>query len=394
MNHLASRPIMGILMLTLAACGPSTVAAPTATETMPPATDAQATVTATATPLQPTAAPTVTPPPTPFALAEPGPYFPGKRAYSFVDAKRNDRKVEVIVWYPAVKPDGFTGTVARDAAPALTAAPYPLLLGSAKVGNIFAPHLASHGFVVAGVDRIDYYIPWDQNLIDQPLDILFALHQIASNPLEGLEGLIDADHAGALGYSFDGYNALALSGARVDPDFYRAQCAQAPSLEPALDSFWIDYYCTIANDWEPFAAHAGEALTASADGLWQPMTDERIRAVMPMAPEGAWLFGERGLAAVNRPTLIIGATEDTDCDYQREAAYLYKHLGAPDPALISFVGQGHMMIFDSEPVARMKHFATAFFGYHLQGRADYAEYFSPEFVAQYAELAWGVYASK
>jgi hypothetical protein len=39
----------------------------------------------------------------------------------------------------------------------------------------------------------------------------------------------------------------------------------------------------------------------------------------------------------------------------------------------------------------MKHFAIAFFGYHLQGRADYADYFSEEFVGQFKDLAWGVY---
>ena len=33
---------------------------------------------------------------------------------------------------------------------------------------------------------------------------------------------------------------------------------------------------------------------------------------------------------------------------------------------------------------------VAFFGYHLQGRDDYAEYFSEEFVAQHDDLAWGV----
>ena len=66
-----------------------------------------------------------------------------------------------------------------------------------------------------GINALDTY-KWDKNLIDQPLDILFALRQVASNPLEGLEGMIDAEHAGVMGYSFDGYNSLALSGARVD----------------------------------------------------------------------------------------------------------------------------------------------------------------------------------
>lgn len=55
--------------------------------------------------------------------------------------------------------------------------------------------------------------------------------------------------------------------------------------------------------WEEFSALAGPDITVSTDGLWQPMTDDRILAVMPMAPEGAWLFGARGLATVDRPTL-------------------------------------------------------------------------------------------
>jgi len=235
---------------------------------------------------------------------------------------------------------------------------------------------------------------WDLWLIDYPLDIVFALDQIASNSLDGLEDTIDAGHAGAMGYSFDGYNAIALSGARVDPEFYLAQCASASAVEAAPPQWWIEYICHPARQWDEFVAHAGDAITVSDDGLWRPMTDERIRAVMPMAPEGAWLFGERGLAAVNRPTLIIGATRDQANYYDLEAAYIFQHLGTPDRTLISFVGQNHMMVYEAEQVARMKHFAAAFFGYTLQGREDYAEYFSEDFVAQLDDLAWGVYAGK
>ncbi len=53
-------------------------------------------------------------------------------------------------------------------------------------------------------------------MIDQPLDILFALDRVASGPPDGLEGMLDTEHAGVIGYSFDGYNALAMSGARID----------------------------------------------------------------------------------------------------------------------------------------------------------------------------------
>jgi hypothetical protein len=43
---------------------------------------------------------------------------------------------------------------------------------------------------------------------------------------------------------------------------------------------------------------------------------------------------------------------------------------------------------------RMNHLATAFFGYHLQGRQDYANFFSEDFVAQFDDLAWGVYSDE
>ena len=132
-----------------------------------------------------------------------------------------------MVWYPSVPVDDQSGRIVEDAPPDLTYAPYPIILSSAKSGGHFAPHLVSYGFVVVGIKNLDTYEPWDQNLIDQPLDILFALHQVAAGALDGLEDMIDADRAGVLGYSIDGYNSLALSGARIDPKFYLEQCANA-----------------------------------------------------------------------------------------------------------------------------------------------------------------------
>jgi predicted dienelactone hydrolase len=329
----------------------------------------------------------------PFPLSEPGAYdFGIHLSHDVVDATRADRKISVQVWYPALPPDEETSSAGNyDAKPDISGAPYPLILCSAKAGDYFGPHLASHGFVVAGVNwqnSADHWGPW---LIDYPLDVLAALDYIASTPLEGLEGMIGAENAGVMGYSFDGYVALALSGARVDPSFYLSQCAEAATASAPLPAWWIDYVSNMTGGWDAFVANAGPAITTSDDGLWQPITDERIRAVMPMAPEGAWLFGERGLATVDRPTLIIGATADEINIYDVEAAYVYEHLGTPDKAMISFVGQGHLMIFNADPVARMKHFAVAFFGEHLQGRANYADYYSKRFVERRANLAWGVY---
>ncbi len=330
-----------------------------------------------------------------FPLSEPGQYdFGTKGAFSqeylFMDASRNNREISLMVWYPAkLQKDAPANDYNPNAEPDMSGAPYPLILSSAKVGSIFGPHLASHGFVVVGVKGIDTF-KWNHNLINQPLDILFALVQVASQPLEGLEGMIDAEHAGTMGYSFDGYNSLAMSGARVDPEFYLAQCAK-----PQLEEYWIQFeYCEPAKAWDEFTAQAGDAITTSNDGLWQPMTDERIRAVIPMGPDGAQLFGERGLASVDRPTMIICGTEDNLADYQMEAVYIYEHIGAPDKTLISFIGEDHFMIESDEPILRMKHFITAFFGYYLQGQEDYTKYFSEDFVSKHDGLAWGVYENK
>jgi predicted dienelactone hydrolase len=289
-----------------------------------------------------------------------------------------------------VLPEGSTGTkfqVGSNRDPDLSGAPYPLILSSTTVASIFAPYLISRGFTWASVDRIDTYDQMNEQMFEQPLDILFALGQVASSPPEGLEGMIDAEHAGAIGYSFDGYNALALSGARIDPEFYLAQCPNPDPTTEAVLSVLSSYNCAPAREWDEFAAHAGEAITASEDGLWQPMTDERIRAVMPLAGEGWWLFGERGLAAVDRPALILVATQD---ELYPENALIFEHLGTSDKALISFVGPNHYMVYDPAMVARMAHFAVAFFGYHLQGRKDLGLYFSEDFVDQHDDLAWGV----
>jgi predicted dienelactone hydrolase len=110
--------------------------------------------------------------------------------------------------------------------------------------------------------------------------------------------------------------------------------------------------------------------------------------VLPMAPEGAWLFGERGLAAADRSVLIIAAGSDTANIYDLEAAYIFPHLGTPDCAMISFVGQDHGMIFQPTQVERMRHFAAAFFSVELQHKEDSRQYVSQDFVAKYNDLAW------
>ena len=379
---------IGIMTMLLHACSPAMVTLPEATATAPEVTATAPEATTTA-PEATQTLPVITQTQSPFPLSEPVMYHVGKHSFIAEDASRDNRKVYITVWYPALPPaDPTISAPIKDAIPDPGGAPYPLILSSTKVAGIFAPYLVSHGFAWVSVDRIDWYFKMNQQMIDQPLHILFALEQVASNPPAGLEGLIDAEHAGTIGYSFDGYNTLAMSGARIDPEYYLAQCPTPDATTAAILSRLSAFDCAPAGKWDEFSAHAGKKITDSKDGLWQPITDERIKAVMPMAGEGWWWFGEKGLASVDRPTLIIAATQD---ELYAENAIIFEHLGTTDKTFISFVGKDHDMIIEEEMIARMAHFAVAFFGYHLQGRQDLAMYFSQDFVAQHDDLAWGVY---
>lgn len=384
----------GLAIIFLAACGQ-------AARTSTPAVISE-TVAATA---APTAAPTATIEPTSalpvetreppgWPLADPGPYLAGNTTIQYIDESRGGRIVRVTIWYPALEQtDEFGRQIARDAPPDRSAAPYPLILVEPNSGEmLFQQHLATHGFAMAIVRFLTHFENWDFGVVDHPRDMVFALQQIAQTPPQSLEGMIDTDHAGATGYSWGGFYALALSGVRIDPLNYLAACEQAPSIEPPLEDWYLRYTCGLAKNWDGFKAHVGEEITSSDDGLWQPITDERIRAVLPMAPDGAWLYGERGLAAADRPILLIAPAEDELVPAMIETRFIFEHLNTPDLGLISFLGKTHMMVLEEEPAARMKHFAAAYFGYHLQGREDYKELFSEEFVSQFPDLAWGFYS--
>jgi hypothetical protein len=117
------------------------------------------------------------------------------------------------------------------------------------------------------------------------------------------------------------------------------------------------------------------------------MTSGLFRAAMPMAPEGAWLLGERGLTGVNICALIIGATEDVDSDPQREAVDIFQSLGTGHKSVIALIDKDHMMICDQQMIARMTHLAVAFFVCPLQDHQDLARHFSPEFNARHGDLA-------
>jgi predicted dienelactone hydrolase len=358
------------------------------TPTTPPKVEPTSTLT-------PTTLPTNTQESVSFPLAERGPYFAGNRVYTFVDDSRNGRKIEIQIYYPALEEANDSGgTITRDAVPDMSGAPYPIILTGTNSGSyLFKSHLASYGFVTVVVHSpgFSYVAPWNNSVIDAPLDFLFVLDRLTSNPPEGLEVVLDTNRVGVAGYSSDGLFSLALGGARVDPEYYLSQCAQSPTLDPPMLPFLVDYYCNLSERWDEFTSQVDPEITTVSDGMWQPTTDDRILAVMPMAPDSAWLYGPEGLAAIKIPSLIIAGTADDLVSYKMTSCYVYDHLVNSDKILISFIGKGHMMVEQNEVISRINHFTVAFFGCYLQGRTDYADYFSEDYVSQFEDLFWGAY---
>jgi len=333
-----------------------------------------------------------------FPLSEPGPFFAGNRVYSIVDEGRDGREIRLTIWYPALQQVDAQGRVIpRDAPPDMSGAPYPLILTGWNSGSLlFRSHLASYGFVMVIVHSpgFSYTAPWNNTVIDGPLDFLFALDVLTSNPPEGLEGILDTDRVGVAGYSSDGFFSLALGGARINPQYYFSQCAQTPNMDPPLSPFLTEYFCSLSERWDEFSSQVGAEISTVSDGLWQPTTDDRILAVMPMAPDSAWLYGAEGLAVIHIPSLIIAGTADDLVSYEMTSCYVYEHLVNSDRVLISFIDKDHMMVENEGVIGRIDHFAVAFFGYYLQGREGLARYFSEDFVAQQDGLAWGVYEGR
>ena len=245
MKRFVSLGKVGIVMFLLVACNPSAATLPQSTETTQPE--------------PPTTVTQVNPEPIPFLFSKKGPYHVGTRKLSFKDANRDGRYVGITVWYPAVQPaDSTTKGPTFEADPDTSSAPYPLILSDTKNAKLFAPYLVSHGFVWASVDRIDTWGPhMDVEMIDQPLDMLFMLDRVASSPPEGLEGMINTEQVGVIGYSFSGYDTLAISGARIDPEYYLAQCPNPDATTEAILSALSAFDCPPSGPWDEFVAHAG-----------------------------------------------------------------------------------------------------------------------------------------
>lgn len=261
-------------------------------------------------------------------LTRPGKLRVGVATVDAVDASRDDRTLPTEIWYPARK-------AARDAEPLRRS--YPLILiahglcGSRLYYDYLAPHLASHGFVVAapdftGVTRAACDAGHvTASIQDLPLDLSFVCREMhdPSGQLGRWARHVRGVATGLIGNSLGGI--AVVEAAKIDPSF-----------------------TTIA-------------------GLAPAVSGDAAPALVDLDPRRAWM--------------IMGATGDVTVSFTAWTEPFFDGLPAPK-FLVRFTGGSHTGFSDENPETEpdprqaqhdvTKRYATPFFLEYLAGKKQCA----------------------
>lgn len=356
-------------------------------------------------------------------LASFGDYDIGVRTLQFVDADRidilntdrggenavYDRSLTVEVWYPAQLGPGQSaggeyraitrnpaitatlfGTAVRDAEPNRADARYPLVIishgypGNRYLLSHLGENLASKGYVVASIDHTDSTYDDQQafqsTLYNRPLDQRFVLNSLDSLSRDSasfLNGMLDADTTGIVGYSMGGYGLVNNLGGGYSDEIVSSLMAPPNAL---------------------LQQHA----TGNPD--YRANLDPRIKAGFAVAPWGmaSGFWRAEDLAGIDVPTFYLAGDNDTVAGYEDGVRAIYEGAVNSDRYLLTYKNAGHNAgapypvpaeILNSEdrsgaghytdPVwdnVRMNnimdHFATAYFDHYLkqiEGRLSYLD---------------------
>ena len=334
---------------------------------------------------------------------------------------RYDRPLTVEIWYPAEGDavggtyegvflrDGQTtvalnGRAVRDATPKKRdQGAWPLVLVShGYPGNRFllshlAENLATKGYVVASIDHTDSTYndraAFGSTLVNRPLDQVFVLDEmarLAGDAASFLNGLVDPDMTGLVGYSMGGYGAVITAGGGV--------------TQAATELSWGAPDGTLS-------VHLAGSETHNA------LPDQRIKAVIAFAPWGMerGFWDADGLAGIETPVLFVVGSVDDVSGYEKGVKAIWEQAVNADRHLLTFENANHnaaapmpapkeswqtvdtldFVPFEhyADPVwdtVRMnniaQHFATAYFGLHLKQDEAMAGYL--DLVENAADGVW------
>lgn len=352
-----------------------------------------------------------------------GDYDIGVRTLQFVDPDRidilnterggenaiYDRSLTVEVWYPAElaagqEPGGvyqtitrnpaiaatLHGTAVRDAEPNSADARYPLVIishgypGNRYLISHLGENLASKGYVVASIDHTDSTYDdqkaFQSTLYNRPLDqrfVLDTLDNLSNDSGSFLNGLLDAQTTGVVGYSMGGYGLVNNLGGGYSDEIVGSILAPPNEL---------------------LHQHA----TGNPD--YRANLDPRIKVGFAIAPWGmtSGFWRSEDLAGIDVPTFYLAGDNDKSAGYETGVRAIYEgavnsdrylltfknaghNAGAPYPIPVEILNSGDITGADhyTDPVwdnVRMNnimdHFATVYFDHYLkqiEGRLSYLD---------------------
>lgn len=267
--------------------------------------------------------------------------------YGTAYAPERAKDIDFNVWYPAtsggkmvtVGGNGvFFGTPAGRNAPHRTGQ-FPLVLishgagGNAGQFGWIASELVKAGFVVVipnhtGTTSGNASAEAAVRVWERPADISAVIDEITSNP--DSYPYIDPNQISMLGFSAGGYTAMAVSGARVDPDKLSQFC-------DAGDHGMSD--CA-------FLAHFGINLhDFDLSPASQDLRDPRIQRTVAVDPGIIETITPKSLASIDIPMLILNLGNEDEIPsgvYALPAAMLIpnaEHSFVPDATHFSFLAE-------------------------------------------------------
>ena len=251
---------------------------------------------------------------------------------SIVDQSRN-RVIEYSIWAPSC------------------GRPAPLVLISHGAGGHYSDHtwlvkpLLKAGFIVAALNhphdtRRDSSRAGLVRVWDRPADVSFLLLHLIRDA--EWSKCIDARRVAVAGFSSGGYTAIALAGAIFDP---------------AL----MDSYCERENRRPD--CELGRGVLVDRTNATLNFRDDRIKAVVAMAPAVGPGVTEESLNGINIPVLVIAAADD-ELVSPDSGARRYANLIRGSELIVLPAG-GHFVFLECGPVTAL---VDLFVDYNLCGR--------------------------
>ncbi len=206
-----------------------------------------------------------------------------------------------------------------------------------------ANHLATKGFAVVvpnhpGSDTKQIQsmlngsaseVTQPEEFINRPLDVKFVLDELEklNNTDSRFKKRLNLQQVGVFGQSFGGYTALALAGAKINPEKIAKDCSQK-----ALKQTWnmsLLLQCRI-----------GE-LQGNKSVEEYNLYDERVKAVIAANPITSSIFGKTGLSQIKTPVMMVTSSEDTVAPALYEQILPFSWIANPDKYLVQLEGATH-----------------------------------------------------